>query len=461
MGSNTNNLNLYKASPVEDANDTFNIETMLNENWDKVDDTVGNKVDLQTTQKDNLVGAINEVKTKADEAFQAGVDRKTEVVDALNSKKTITASTIADLWSALVQKIRDIKEGSGNALKVDVLNGKTFTNNDGTEYTGTMPNNGTVTITPGTMNKTISQGYHNGSGYVAGDSDLVSANIKAGKNIFGVAGNSNVVDTSAGDAAASQIISGKKAYADGTLVTGTMANNGTVSITPGTTNKSISQGYHSGSGYVIGDPDLISANIKAGKNIFGVAGSSNVVDTSAGDAVASHILSGKKAYVDGELIIGSMPNKTGGYTTDSLTKSGNELRMSIDSAGYFSDGAYLRYTDNDWVEANIKNGVNIFGKVGTLNEGLKIAQGTTTTPHPDDPWEKKFTLTGLSFRPKYVFLSVKDDAHVYFWDIVSDVFHTDSISSPSAKIVYDDGFYLEFSADRYLETPVSWIVFGD
>ncbi|MFC0654167.1 hypothetical protein ACFFF5_20975, partial [Lederbergia wuyishanensis] len=38
MASNTEQLGLLKKDPVVDANDTFNIETMLNENWDKVDD---------------------------------------------------------------------------------------------------------------------------------------------------------------------------------------------------------------------------------------------------------------------------------------------------------------------------------------------------------------------------------------------------------------------------------------
>ena len=37
MASNTQYLNLYKKDPVADASDTFNITTMLNENWDKLD----------------------------------------------------------------------------------------------------------------------------------------------------------------------------------------------------------------------------------------------------------------------------------------------------------------------------------------------------------------------------------------------------------------------------------------
>ncbi|MDN0031604.1 hypothetical protein QVN85_01685 [Oscillibacter valericigenes] len=41
MASYTTNLNLLKKDPVADASDTFNITTMLNENWDKIDAAMG------------------------------------------------------------------------------------------------------------------------------------------------------------------------------------------------------------------------------------------------------------------------------------------------------------------------------------------------------------------------------------------------------------------------------------
>ncbi|MUT67820.1 hypothetical protein [Paenibacillus sp. NEAU-GSW1] len=41
MASNTPNLGLLKKDPAIDGNDTFNIETMLNENWDKIDVALG------------------------------------------------------------------------------------------------------------------------------------------------------------------------------------------------------------------------------------------------------------------------------------------------------------------------------------------------------------------------------------------------------------------------------------
>lgn len=37
MASYTTNLNLLKKDPVADGSDTFNIQTMLNDNWDKID----------------------------------------------------------------------------------------------------------------------------------------------------------------------------------------------------------------------------------------------------------------------------------------------------------------------------------------------------------------------------------------------------------------------------------------
>jgi hypothetical protein len=54
--------------------------------------------------------------------------------------------------------------------------------------TGSMPNVGQQNVTPGTTGKTITKGYHDGTGIVAGDANLVAGNIKSGVTVFGVAG---------------------------------------------------------------------------------------------------------------------------------------------------------------------------------------------------------------------------------------------------------------------------------
>ncbi|MBP7866321.1 MAG: hypothetical protein KA419_10255 [Acidobacteria bacterium] len=55
-------------------------------------------------------------------------------------------------------------------------------------WSGTMPDNGAVAITPGVAAQTIPAGYHDGLGTVAGDADLTGGNIRNGVTIFGVAG---------------------------------------------------------------------------------------------------------------------------------------------------------------------------------------------------------------------------------------------------------------------------------
>lgn len=46
MASYTEHLNLLKKNPATDGADTFNIEIMLNENWDKIDEAVAKKAEL-------------------------------------------------------------------------------------------------------------------------------------------------------------------------------------------------------------------------------------------------------------------------------------------------------------------------------------------------------------------------------------------------------------------------------
>ncbi|MCP4708344.1 MAG: hypothetical protein GY869_06950, partial [Planctomycetes bacterium] len=53
---------------------------------------------------------------------------------------------------------------TGNASAGDVLSGKIFSNANSIGVSGTMVNNGAMTITPGSEDQAITAGYHNGSG---------------------------------------------------------------------------------------------------------------------------------------------------------------------------------------------------------------------------------------------------------------------------------------------------------
>jgi len=102
--------------------------------------------------------------------------------------------------------------------------------------------------------------------------------------------------------------------------TGTLVNkvgSGTV-ITPGTTDKAIPKGYFGGAladGKVIGDPDLISSNIRNGVNIFGTtgnleSGSSIKVLVSRTDSSFDATTLWKQGYYTGDSGYTSITNST-------------------------------------------------------------------------------------------------------------------------------------------------------
>ncbi|QUH29651.1 DUF5050 domain-containing protein [Vallitalea guaymasensis] len=53
MSDYTSKLNLYKVDPAIDGEDTFNIKSMMNDNWDKIDEKVGNMDEKLSGVEDN------------------------------------------------------------------------------------------------------------------------------------------------------------------------------------------------------------------------------------------------------------------------------------------------------------------------------------------------------------------------------------------------------------------------
>lgn len=142
------------------------------------DSTGGTRSDVAATEK--AVGL----------AFQAGVERKAEVVAALNSIG-VSAST-SESWDSLIAKMSGVIRATGTAAVSQVLAGSTFSNASGNNRTGTMVNRGAVSqdITTQNGSYTVPQGYHSGSGVIrAVFANLIAANIRNGVNVGGVVGN--------------------------------------------------------------------------------------------------------------------------------------------------------------------------------------------------------------------------------------------------------------------------------
>lgn len=108
MAENTPNLNLYLKDPIADGNDTFNIETMLNENFRKIDSGIAAKPDLDEVIPLASRGAANGVasldstgKVPSTQSRISSVNNKTGTV-VLGSEdiNKITTKTLTDLPAA-------------------------------------------------------------------------------------------------------------------------------------------------------------------------------------------------------------------------------------------------------------------------------------------------------------------------------------------------------------------------
>lgn len=138
-------------------------------------------------------------------------------------------------------------------------------------------------------------------------------------------GNATFYDTTGATASNTDILTGKTAYTSSGVTNGAMANNGdtsgTISTKAGTV--SIPSGYTSGGTVQISSTEqakIVASNIKSGTTILGVSGGSMIKDTtiSADAASSAHIVSGKKAYVNGNLVTGALSTPT--VSQDSTTK---------------------------------------------------------------------------------------------------------------------------------------------
>ena len=361
---------------LQNVHDNLNSTSRVNPlsaNMGRVlNETIGDLNTLKTTDKTDVVSAVNEL-------FQDVDSGKALVASAITDKgiptpQDATFKKLSEyigyiVTSPAAELVKDVTTTQSN-----VLEGKKFINNLGLTDTGTMPNNISEQkiLNPGeTYN--INQGYHDGTGTV---------NVPT------------LSDLTPGTAEAENILNGKIAYVNGIEVTGTMPNNVARQeiLNPGNT-YCISQGYHNGTGS-ISVPTLESLT--------------------PGTADPAKILLGEKAYVNGIEVTGSIKTFNGNYSYRS-----KEVKQVLDTTNKYltsdivvepliieGEKTVVPTTEDQIIEPasgndglskvtvkgdsnlsadNIKEGVSIFGVVGELKFEDNVFISNTEPTNPPNP----------------------------------------------------------------------------
>ena len=271
--------------------------------------------------------------------------------------------------SAIPENFQDISGVTATAA--DVLANKVIITSDGETVAGTMPNNSAVskTLDATTSNQsyTIPAGYHNGKGAVnISLEEKLATPTKSAQAITPTTGKvlSKVSvaaipdayqDVTSVDAVAADVLDGKKiVISDGTVVTGSMPNNGAVSktldVTTSNQSYTIPAGYHNGKGAVnISLEEKSATPTKSAQTITPTTGKvlSKVSvaaipdayqDVSNVDAVAADVLDGKKIVIsDGTVVTGSMANNGAiNSTIDGLTLTSVTIPSGYTTGGTVS-----------------------------------------------------------------------------------------------------------------------------
>lgn len=250
-----------------------------------------------------------------------------------------------------------IDTSDATAVVEDIKQGKTVYAR-GQKLTGTMPNRGSVTISPNTVSQEHDSGYYDSIKVNAVtneiDTNIKSENIKKDISILGITGTlEEGVDTSDADAAAANIEINKTAYVNGEKITGNIPLNNTTLVVDnaeisldGENNKlemnstnltkqiidnNVNMKFNANYSDVATTIGLSPDKIKRGETILNVAGNvQEGIDTSDANAVETDILSGKTAYVDGNKITGTITSK------EAQTYIPSSSEQIIDAGQYLS-----------------------------------------------------------------------------------------------------------------------------
>ena len=349
-----------------------------------------------------------------------------------------------------------IDTSDATATANDILSGKTAYSK-GSKVTGSIASQAAQTITPGTSDQTIAAGkYLSGAQTIKGDVNLVPANIVSGKTIFGVSGSysaSTGLDTSDATATASDMLSGKTAYVNGTKITGSIKTKSSTDLTADGKTVTVPSGYYSAS---------------ATKDIDTATHSAPTISVdSSGKITATHVQSA--GYTSGGTTTATKQLTTQAAKT--ITPGTSD--QTIASATYLT-GVQTIKGDANLIAGNIKSGVSIFGVAGNYAGGsssgssMIMKSGTTTSTTINTGlsnisviviYKDSFTATGLI---QGIYITDEDTLHYTYCSLYSYFQKQCATSTSTASSVSGGTFTLGTSGTSGLSssTTYNWVAFG-
>ena len=300
--------------------------------------------------------------------------------------------------------------GKDTATTADVRDGKTFHAGKNLKpQVGTIKDCTAKNVKPGSTAQTIGKGVYLASDItIEGDSNLASANIKAGKSIFGISGDSNVIDTSDCNLDPESMLEGQKGGSKGQKVSGSIKTLTSSSFSPsdstafdGASITGASQNSYAGvfsykvCGYVQNKIDiyianLISANIRAGIKIGGANGFIHGSFTQDATASAGDIIRGKTAGINGQIVTGSLVGAGNAAADNVLTGKtfyNTDLQKLV--TGTMPDRGQAQYATG-------------FGSGNGYVAFNKIPQGYYHQTGGDEGWAPEIRMTRDNFKSNVI-----------------------------------------------------------
>lgn len=290
---------------------------------------------------------------------------------ATTTAPVLTANKAVTVWYSTTGDCFFIKASAeGNAVAGNVLASKTFSNDNDTGLTGTMPNRTNTVIGAdyfdtdgaGTIRIRPQEGYYPGNGterVTITDTDFIANNFLATKNIFGLQGS---IPVRTGN-------------------TPSTANDGTSTL--GRLYLRPQIGYYDGSSdfTYVDDVDFTKSNIAFGKNIFGLLGlNMGVRQSVASPSYPSNLLGTSSYSISNSTLVaysGLDTSNNGGVITTPWTGLGTWTRRFT-----LSSGACAEIATNGSIYVMVLTGHDNLGRIFSSPDLI-----TWTLRHTSPSWQ--------------------------------------------------------------------------